>query len=169
MIRGRLRRHGGDAEQGGTKEEFVEIDAAALTGVFAAPRWLRDVGFTAWLLVGVALFLAGSVWLLSLTYSIVLPVIAAGVIASVAAPLVAWLQRHRVPRPLAAILLLLALVLLGGLVVYIVVAGITSETGALKSHLDDAKNTSEGWLNDLGVDPNTATDAKQDAYRKVRI
>jgi predicted PurR-regulated permease PerM len=44
-----------------------------------------------------------------------------------------------------------------------VLAGITSQTGDLTSHLSDAKNTIEGWLKDLGVDPAKAKDAKQDA------
>ena len=99
MIRARLRRHGdaADAETGG-EAEFVEIDTSGLSGVFAAPRWLRDAGFTAWLLVGVALLVAGSIALLSLTYTIVLPVLAASVVAAVGAPVVAWLARHRIPQ-----------------------------------------------------------------------
>jgi len=162
-MRARIRRHRSDPQGSPPEEEYVEIDAAALTGVFAAPRWLRDIGFTAWLLVGVGLFLVGSVWLLALTNVIVVPVIAAGVIAAVAAPLVGWLERHHVPRPLGAILLLIAAVLLGAGVVYVVLAGITSQEGDLSSHLSDAKNTIEGWLKDLGVDPAQAKDAKQDA------
>jgi putative heme transporter len=162
-MRARIRRHRNDPERSPPQEEYIEIDAAALTGVFAAPSWLRDIGFTAWLLVGVALFLVGSVWLLALTNVIVAPVIAAGVIAAVAAPLVAWLERHRVPRPLGAILLLLAAIVLGAGVVYLVLVGITSQEGDLSSHLNDAKNTIEGWLKDLGVDPAKAKDAKQDA------
>jgi predicted PurR-regulated permease PerM len=138
------------------QDEPVEVD-------FAAPRWLRDVGFTAWLLVGVALFVVGLVTLLALTEEIVMPVIAAGVIAAVASPLVAWLQRHHVPRPLGAILLLVGFILLGAGIVYVVLAGITSQSGDLGSHLDDAKNTIQGWLEDLGVDPDKAKDAKQDA------
>ena len=35
--------------------------------VHAAPGWLRDLGITSWLLVGVTLLLVGAVWLLSLT------------------------------------------------------------------------------------------------------
>jgi predicted PurR-regulated permease PerM len=68
-----------------------------------------------------------------------------------------------VPRPLGAILLLLAFILLGALVVYVVLAGITSEAGSLKGHLNDAKTTIEGWLKDLGVDQSTANEAKQHA------
>jgi putative heme transporter len=47
--------------------------------------------------------------------------------------------------------------------VYVVVAGITSQSGHLSAHLDDAKNTIEGWLKDLGVNADTAKKAKQDA------
>jgi putative heme transporter len=144
-------------------EEHGEIDPATLSGLFAAPRWLRDIGFTAWLVVGVGLFVVGSVSLLALTNVIVVPVIAAGVIAAVAAPLVSWLERHRVPRPVGAILLLVAAILLGAGVVYMVLAGITSQEGDLSSHLNDAKSTIEGWLKDLGVDPAKAKGAKQDA------
>ena len=147
----------------GAPEEPVEIDAGSLTGLFATPGWLRDVGRSAWLLVGIGLFVVGLVALMGLTSSIVIPVIAAGVIAAVAAPLVAWLQGHRVPRPLAAILLLVAFIALGALVVYVVVTGITNESGSLKANLGDAKNTIQGWLQDLGVDQSTANDAKQHA------
>jgi predicted PurR-regulated permease PerM len=163
-MRARLRRRTPDPDgPGRPDEDYIEIDAAELTGVFAAPRWLRDVGLTAWLLVGVALFLVGCIWLLSLTQTIVLPVITAGVIAAVAGPLVGWLQRHHVPRPLGAILLLVALVLLGALVVYIVLAGIASQADSLRAHLDDAKTTIEGWLNDVGVNADKAKSATQDA------
>jgi predicted PurR-regulated permease PerM len=162
-MRARIRRHKSDPERSSPDEEYIEIDAATLTGVFAAPRWLRDIGLTAWLLVGVGLFVSGTVALLALTNAIVMPVITAGVIAAVAAPLVAWLERHRVPRPVGAILLLVAAIVLGAGVVYMVLAGITSQSGDLGAHLDDAKTTIEGWLKDLGVDPAKAKDAKQDA------
>ena len=52
------------------------------------------MGFTAWLLVGVLLLLVGIVWLLSLTQTIVMPLMAASVVAAVCAPVVAWLARR---------------------------------------------------------------------------
>jgi putative heme transporter len=162
MRRRRFRLHR-EGETAASPDEFVEIDASELTDVFAAPRWLRDVGITAWLLVGVALFLVGAVWLLSLTETIVVPVIAATVIASVTAPLVGWLQRHHIPRPLGAILVVIAIILLGAAVVVTVLVGITSELGGIKAQLADAKDTIAGWLKDLGVAAGTAESAKEDA------
>jgi predicted PurR-regulated permease PerM len=163
MIRGRLRRGRGDTESSRAEDEFVEIDPAELTGVFAAPHWLRDVGLTAWLLVGVTLFLVGLVWVLSLTHVIVLPVITAAVVASVASPLVRWLHRHRVPRAAGAALLMLAIVVLGAVVTFVIVAGITSETAGVSANLSDAKDTLAGWATDLGVDSSKAEGAKDEA------
>ena len=88
----------------------IEIDPRQLTDIFVVPQWLRDVGLTSWLLVGVALFLAGAVWLLSLTQVIVLPVLTAGIVAAVASPLVGWLRRHGIPRGLGTALLMLAMI-----------------------------------------------------------
>jgi predicted PurR-regulated permease PerM len=163
-MRWRLRRHdGGGTDRAGTADEFIEIDSAALTGVFATPAWLRDIGFTAWLLVGVALFLVGAIWLASITYVIVGPVITAAVIASVFSPAVSWLARHRVPRVVSAILVLLAIIALGVLVVYLVLTGITSETDGLRDHLGDATAKIKDGLDDVGVDPSTAGNTGSDA------
>src|SRR5215218_1463942 len=107
-IRGRLRRPG--HESAGAEDEVIEIEPDALSEIFAAPKWMRDLGFTAWLLVGVAAALIRTIWLLSLTHTIVMPVLTAGIIASVTAPLVDWLRRHRVPRGIGAGIVFLAIV-----------------------------------------------------------
>jgi predicted PurR-regulated permease PerM len=159
VLRWRLRR--GSQEASPPDDTYVELDASQLSGVFAAPGWLRDVGFTSWLAVGMALFLAGAVWFLSLVQSIVVPVITAGVIAAVASPLVRWLSR-RMPRGIAAILVLLGFIALGALTAWAVIGGITSELGSLKDQLNAAKDTIEGWLRDAGVSPDAAANAKKE-------
>jgi predicted PurR-regulated permease PerM len=161
-IRGRITRRRGEPETT-SAAEYIEIDPRELAGVFAAPSWLRDIGVSAWLLVGVALFLVGAVWLLSLTDTIVLPVITAAVVAAVASPLVAWAHRHRVPRPAGAALVLLGIVAIGAAMVMVIVGGITGELSEINGQLDDAKQEISGWLNDAGIDPTTATDATKDA------
>jgi len=64
-----------------TEDEIVEIEPGALSGIFTSPQWLRDLGFSAWLLVGVGAALVGLIWLLSLTQTIVMPVITAAITA----------------------------------------------------------------------------------------
>jgi putative heme transporter len=142
---------------------LTDIDSDDLTGVLSTPRWLRNLGLTSWLVVGVILLVVGAVWILSLTQTIVAPLITATVVAAVAAPLISWAERHGVPRLIGAVLLLLGFIALSATVVVVVIGGITSQAGDLSSHLADAKDTIAGWLKDLGVDPSTAESAKSDA------
>jgi putative heme transporter len=76
----------------------VEFEPHDLTGLFASPRWLRDLGTSAWFAVGVTQFLFGAVWILALTQTIVAPVITAAVAAAVASPLVGRLERRGLAR-----------------------------------------------------------------------
>jgi predicted PurR-regulated permease PerM len=161
-IRGRLRR---TEAQGG--DQTVEFDPGELSAVFAAPGWLRDLGFSAWLLVGVAAALAGAVWFLSLTQTIVMPVITAGIIASVTAPIVDWLKRHRIPRGAGAALVLLGIVAIAIGVGLIVLTGIASQADHLTAKLHEGVNQVESWAKDLGVDSDTAKHANQDASSGV--
>lgn len=158
LIRGRLRRHGGE-DEGQQVEEVIEVDPAQLSGVFAAPRWLRDAGLAAWLLVGVTLLIVGAVWLLSLTHVIFLPLVAASVIAAVAGQLVGWLKRHRVPRGLGALLVMLGIVAAGALAAFVILRGIATETSSITQHLSGAADEIEGWLKDLGVSDGKAKSA----------
>src|SRR3954454_6288185 len=95
---------------------------------FAAPTWLRDLGFSSWLLVGFVLIIIGVVWLLAQTSTIVMPVITAAVLGAVAGPAVGWLARHRVPRIGGAILVLLGLVAIGALIFLMVFGGIAANS-----------------------------------------
>ena len=161
MIRGRLRRGrgGGKSE---AADEYIEIDPSELSGLFAAPGWLRDAGFTAWLLVGVIVLVAGAVWLATLTQVILVPVIVAGVIAAVAVQLVDLLKRHGVPRGLGALLVLLLITAAGVLAGYLVLRGIGTETSAISHQLSQGADKIEGWVKDLGVSDGKAHAANQD-------
>ena len=161
MMRGRLHRHreGGDPDR--PADEYIEIDPLALRGVFTVPNWLRDLGVMSWLLVGIAVLIVGAVYLAALTQVIVVPVIVAAVIAAVASPLVASMNRHRLPRGLGAAVVMLGLIAVGTGVVAAIVLGITGETSDVTGHLNDAKDTIAGWAKDLGLDPTKAEDAKQ--------
>lgn len=150
-------------EKGATEDEVIEIEPGALSGVFAAPQWLRDLGVSSWLLFGVAAALVGFIWLLSLTETIVLPVIVAGIIAAVASPLVDWLRRRGVPRGIGAALVMFAIVLIALGVGLLVLAGIASEAGSLSARLEEGASQLQAWAQDLGVKAPTAAHANADA------
>jgi predicted PurR-regulated permease PerM len=166
-LRGRVRHEsaGGEREDGDT--EFVEIDASALSGIFAAPTWLRDLGVMAWLLVGITLLLAGMVWLLSLMQTIVIPVVTAAILASVLAPLVRRLKRRGVPRGAGAAIILLLIVVAGAAIALLVLSGISAQSGDIDNQLQSAANKVEGWLKDLGVSSQSASQAKSDASGSI--
>ena len=144
-------------------DESSKIDPRELSEIFAVPKWLRGAGQTSWLLVGIGLLLAGTIWLLSLTQVIVLPVLAAGIVAAVASPLVAWLRAHGIARGFGAALLMVAIILVGIGVTVVVVGGITGQASAVSDRLSGAQDAITGWLRDLGVDPARAEHATQDA------
>ena len=140
------------AEDGG-----ASLEPQDLTGLFTPARWLRDLGRTSWLLVGVALFVVAAVWLLSLTQTIVMPVITAAVIAAVASPRG---RRARAPRSARGRRRRRSSCSADRrsrpAVVVLVLGGITSQTDDLRAQLTAAKDTIAGGCTDLGVDPSTA-------------
>ncbi|HEX6153251.1 MAG TPA: AI-2E family transporter [Solirubrobacterales bacterium] len=152
---------------GPAEDEVFEIEPDELSGVLAAPQWLRDLGFSAWLLVGVGAALVGLIWLLSLTQTIVMPVITAAIIASVASPLVDRLRRIGVPRGIGAALVLLAIIVLAFGVGLIVLTGIASQADGLSARLQEGAAQLESWARDLGVEPPTAADAKSEASASI--
>jgi putative heme transporter len=162
-VRARLRRRKGDGERRGDETEFIEIDPTELSGVFAAPQWLRDLGFMAWLLVGVALFLVGAIWLLTLTQTIVLPVITAGIIAAVLSPLVGYLKRRGVPRGAGTAIVFLLVVAAGAALTVLIFAGVAGESRGLSGHLHSALDKIQSALKDLGVSSSSAQQATDDA------
>ena len=126
-------------------------DEGRMTG-FSAPAWLRNLGFSSWLLVGFVLIILGVIWLLDQTSTIVMPVILAAVLGAVAGPGVGWLERHRVPRMGGAVLVLLGLVAIGVLIFLLVFGGISANSGEISAKLNQGLDKIQGSLSDLGVD-----------------
>ena len=166
-IRGRVRRQGSHAA--GRREEevfFVDVAPDELAGVFAAPRWLRDFGALAWLLVGISALLVAAVALLALINTIVIPVVTATIIAAVCSPLVRRLARH-MPRALATVVVFLSLVAAGAGVAVLVIAGIASQASTMQDSLQKAVDKLESALQDAGASADKAQQASSDASSSV--
>ena len=163
-----LRKKDGSAAPG--EPAGLEIDAAQareLATFFAPPRWLRDLGRTAWLFVGLFALLAGLAWLLGATYTITGPVVVAAIVATVAMPIVARLERHRWPRAAAAAVVLLGLAAVAVLVLVVVIGGITSQSSEIQKNANVAASKAEGWLKSVGVDESGASGAKSSVQKDV--
>jgi predicted PurR-regulated permease PerM len=168
-IRGRIHRHrhGDDAPEHATQDEYVEIDAAQLSGVFAVPGWLRDLGLMSWLLVGVLALLAALIWLLSLTQTITVPVIVAGIIAAVLSPLISFFQRHHIRRGAGAALVFLIIIAVAVLLVYIVITGIGSQSEHIQQNLQKAVHRLQDALKDAGASKSSSQHAADKASSSV--
>jgi predicted PurR-regulated permease PerM len=135
----------------------------------SAPTWLRNLGFSSWLLVGFVLIIIGLIWLLGETATIVMPVIVATVLGAVAGPLVGRLEGHRVPRAAGAVLVLLGLVAIGVLIFCLVFGGISAQSGDISAKLNQSLDRIQGWLGDVGVDnAQSATDDVKKASPEIK-
>ena len=129
-----------------------------LSDSFSTPRWLRDLGRSSWLLVGALALVAGLIWLLAETYTIVGPIVCALIVAVVTMPVVRRLDRH-MPRVLAAAIVLLAIAAISVLIAIVVVAGITGQSAELSAQAAAGVDRLEGWLKNAGVDASSAAGA----------
>jgi predicted PurR-regulated permease PerM len=135
---------------------------------FSAPVWLRDLGFSSWLLVGFILIVIGIIWLLDQTSTIVMPVILASVLGAVAGPLVGVMERHRIPRIWGAVIVLLGIVAIGVIVFLLVFGGISENSSVISSKLNAALDKLQATLNDLGIDKRSAKNSVQEATPDIQ-
>jgi predicted PurR-regulated permease PerM len=135
----------------------VQIDASALSRVFSAPMWLRDLGLLSWFLVGLGLVLVGAVWLIGLTSTITEPVLVGAILATVAGPLVSKMKQRGVPRAAGAALVLLAFLVLGVIIGLMVFGGIYENSAEIKQSLSQAVDKIEGWASDAGAGGTSST------------
>jgi predicted PurR-regulated permease PerM len=136
----------------------MRVNATRLQDSFATPRWLRDLGRSSWLLVGLLLLLLGLIWLLAETYTITGPMVCALIVAVVAMPVVRRLDRH-MPRAVAAAIVLLAIAAIAIFIVVIVIAGITGQSSEISAALVAGVARIQGWMKSAGVDSSSAAGA----------
>jgi putative heme transporter len=134
-------------------------DVAALAGYFRARPAIRDLGRTSWLLLGAIGVFAVLTWALGKMSGIVGPVIAGFVIACVASPVVARLERRGWKRGWGAVVVLLALVALGILVGVLVIGGLVAQSGDISQEAGSALGKAQSWLKSVGVDQSGASQA----------
>jgi predicted PurR-regulated permease PerM len=167
FLRHRFKRDGATGPAEPTPVELGAQEVSQLESVFSPPRWLRDLGRTSWLLVGLFLLLAGLIWLLGTTNTIVGPLLAAVIVATVTAPVVRQLASHRIPRAAGAAIVVLGAAVLAAAIAIVVIGGITSQTDAIGTHASEAADKAQSWLESLGVDHSGAESAKSSVSHDV--
>jgi predicted PurR-regulated permease PerM len=159
-----------DHDDGGGAPPVVQLDAEQLrqmSAVFAAPRWLRDLGVASWLLVGVAALLVGLTWVLGITSTIVVPVLVGLVVSTVGSPAVSWMHRHRVPRALGALVVLLFVIAIAVVIVLLVVGGVRAQSDTIAAQANAAAEKFHEWLKDFGMNDSGASTASNNLKSSV--
>lgn len=112
------------------------------------PAWLDGAAGWAWrlLVIGVALALVAEV--LGRLALVVVPLVMAVLLATLLVPVVEWLARRRVPRGLAAALVVVATVLFVGTATSVLVTSVVRELADLRGLMQDG---AEPMLDRLGV------------------
>jgi predicted PurR-regulated permease PerM len=129
------------------------------------PRWFQKMGLAAWLIVGMFLVLIGAVWILDKISNIAEPLILGAVVAAVGGAGVDYLQARRLPRPLGAAVIMLAIIAVAVGVVLLVLGGITSQASHIDASMSHAVDKVKDWLDDLGI--SSASDAAADVKKAV--
>ena len=78
---------------------------------------------------------------------------AAGFLAVVYLPAVDWLSERRIPRGLAAMIVLLGLILLIVATIWLCAAALVDQSSELSASLDAAVSDIRAWLDDTPIDP----------------
>ena len=165
-----LRKASGAADASGPAppddDQVISLDEAQLeqlSGVFAAPRWLRDLGIASWLFAGAFIVLAGVIWLIGATAVITGPVVVAFLLACVTQPVVRWLGRHHIGRAGAAAIMVLSFFALAIIISLMVIGGISSQSSDISSTMSSAGDTISGWMQDAGVSSSSSSSSTDTA------
>ena len=124
-------------EQGSGSHRVAAAAQRGLTTAQTTP-WLRTVGVTAWLILGVAGVLALALLLTALVAEVAIPLAVAAVLAALLVPLTDRLERWHVPRWLGATLVLIASLALVVAVVAVVVGGLVSQSDEIWAQIDSS-------------------------------
>jgi predicted PurR-regulated permease PerM len=121
-------------------------------GSWGVPTWLRRVGLTSWLLLGIAgaLLLAG--FLLALTQGITIPLLVAVIVGAVFVPWVDGLQKLRVPRWLGSLIVLVILLGIVAGTIALVVVGILNQGQEIGQKLQAGVAQVGDMLQEAGLD-----------------
>jgi putative heme transporter len=123
------------------------------------PRWVVTSGTTGWLLLGLAGVAAVILWIIAYTSALVIPFLAAIVLAIVFSPIVDMLERRRVPRIIGATLVLLGLLAFTAAFFWAIAKGLIDQAPQIAVQFKAARETVETWLTDLGLSTQVATNA----------
>ena len=131
------------------------------------PEWLSNVAALGWRVLVVAAVVVAAAFVVTLLWTVTASIAVAIIVAAVFAPFVLRMRgQGRSRNAAAAIVWATAIVVLGGLLLFLVLAFLPY-LGELAARIDEGQAAAETQLSDLGIPPEVA-DAIHSAVRYVR-
>ncbi len=120
------------------------------------------------MLIAAGVFVLG--WVIGQLWVVIFPMVLALIVATVLQPGAAWLRRHGVPSPLAALAMLLLFLLAVTMVIVILAPQVAGQTPALVRSASDGLQTIRDWLTNgpLAVSEGQITRAIEAIQDKLR-
>ncbi|HSL94926.1 MAG TPA: AI-2E family transporter [Thermoleophilia bacterium] len=115
-----------------------DTDPRIETSAFAVPAWAKDVGRWSWIGVGAGIVLIAVFAAIAATRMLVLAALVAVLLGGTTLPVVDRLERHHLPRWLAALLVVVAFIALAVLIVFVIVEGLIDQVPTINDKMDEA-------------------------------
>lgn len=117
---------------------------------YEIPPWIRLIGMTSWYAIGIVAAIVIVAWFVSATRTIVVPFVAAILLAAILSPIADRLERRGIKRWVAALLCtVLVVVVVVGLVALVVVQ-VVNQAPEIGDQLSQAASDLADWLDDQG-------------------
>jgi predicted PurR-regulated permease PerM len=130
---------------------------------WGVPGWLRTVGLTSWLILGIAGALALGAFVFAVTRGVSIPLIVATVVAAIFVPFVDWLEKHGVARWLGSLIVTIGLLMVAVGTGVAVVWGIADRADLIGQQLEAGIDRVRDLVASLGLDQTIASRVQQQA------
>ena len=138
-----------DSDTGVDSPPITALPTAPLSRV---PRWLVRLGSASWFTLGILALLSVLVIGAARISALLTPLVVAVVMGMLFRPAVDRLQSHGIPRAIGAGVVLIALFMIGGVVLWLGIAGVIDQGPEIVSQLDEGWSQVQAWLLSYNVD-----------------
>jgi predicted PurR-regulated permease PerM len=126
-----------------------------------APSWLVSAGVRSWLALGFVLIVVLTYLSIEAAAQLVLPMVIAGVIGALFAPLVEKMVEWRVPKLLATTIVILGLFAIIGATMWVTITSVAQQAGMIEDQVEKGITAITDALDENGVD--LSSSSKSDA------
>jgi putative heme transporter len=140
---------------------MAEGTNSSSSGSWGVPGWIRRLGLTSWLILGIAGAVVLAALLFAATRGITIPLLIAVVVAAIFVPFVDGLEKLGLPRWLGSLLVTIGLLTVAVGTLVVVIEGLADRAGDIADQFQSALAQIRQWLTQVGIDEELAARARE--------